>query len=95
MLTLQNHLGISALATIGSCKAGSLTTRAWDTLRAVTQGAAPTRAVVASLRNTTQVFDGLRAPDGTRRDAMAPAPDPPPRGDREPLRIMPRGAERC
>ncbi|MBS4728986.1 hypothetical protein MSM1_11805 [Mycobacterium sp. SM1] len=94
MLTLQNRLGISALATIGSRKAGSLTTRAWGTLRAVAQGAAPTRAV-ASLCNTTLVFDALRMPNGTCRGATVPAREPAPRGDKELLRIMPRGAERC
>ncbi len=45
MLTLQNHVNLSNLTTIRSLGAGSLTARAWETLRAAVAGAALTRAV--------------------------------------------------
>jgi hypothetical protein len=45
VLTLQNHVNLSNLTTIRSLGAGSLTARAWETLRAAVVGAALTRAV--------------------------------------------------
>jgi hypothetical protein len=46
VLPLQSHVSLSDLTTIGALKAGSLAALARDTLRAVAQGAARTRAVV-------------------------------------------------
>lgn len=45
VLTLQNHVNLSNLTNIRSLNAGSLTTRAWETLRAAVQGTALTRAM--------------------------------------------------
>jgi hypothetical protein len=44
VLTTLNHVKLGNLANIRSIDAGFLTTRAWDTLRAVVQGVAPTKA---------------------------------------------------
>ena len=44
MLTTLNHVKFGNRANIRSIDAGFLTTRAWDTLRAVVQGVAPTKA---------------------------------------------------
>jgi hypothetical protein len=44
VLTLQNHVNLSNLTNIRSLNAGSLTARAWETLRAAVQAAALTRA---------------------------------------------------
>jgi hypothetical protein len=44
VLALQNHVNLSNLSTIRSLNAGSLTVRAWETLRAAVQGGAITRA---------------------------------------------------
>ncbi|MBO0866779.1 MAG: hypothetical protein J2P16_17095 [Mycobacterium sp.] len=45
MLPLQSHVSLIDLTTIGALKTGSLAARARDTLRAVAQGAAHTRAM--------------------------------------------------
>lgn len=45
MLTLQNRVNLNNLMTIRSLGAGTLTARAWETLRAAVQGVAPTRAM--------------------------------------------------
>jgi hypothetical protein len=45
VLTPQNHVSLSNLATIRSLNAGALKARAWETLRAAVQGVALTRAV--------------------------------------------------
>ncbi len=47
MLTTLNHVKLGNLANIRSIDAGFLTTRAWDTLRAVVQGVAPMKAAAA------------------------------------------------
>ena len=44
MLTTLNHVKLGNLANIRSIDTGFLTTRAWDTLRAVVQGVAPAKA---------------------------------------------------
>jgi len=44
VLTTLNHVKLGNLANIRSIDAGFLTTRAWDTLRAVVQGVAPAKA---------------------------------------------------
>jgi hypothetical protein len=45
VLTLQNHVNLSNLTTIRSLGAGTLTARAWETLRAAVHGAALARAM--------------------------------------------------
>jgi hypothetical protein len=45
VLTLQNHVSLNNLGPIRSLRAGTLTARAWETLRAAVQGVALTRAV--------------------------------------------------
>lgn len=94
MLTLQNHVGLSALTTIRSLNAASLKMRAWGTLRAVVQGVAPTRPV-PPMRNVAPVPRRAPMHDGACGGAIAPARDPAPKVDQYILRIMPRGAERC
>ena len=44
MLTTLSHVKLGNLTNIRSIDAGFLTMRAWDTLRAVVQGVAPTKA---------------------------------------------------
>jgi len=44
VLTTLNNVKLGNLANIRSIDAGFLTTRAWDTLRAVVHGVAPTKA---------------------------------------------------
>lgn len=44
MLTTLSHVKFGNLTNIRSIDPGFLTTRAWDTLRAVVQGVAPTKA---------------------------------------------------
>ena len=44
MLTTLNNVKLGNLANIRSIDAGFLTTRAWDTLRAVVHGVAPAKA---------------------------------------------------
>jgi hypothetical protein len=47
VLTTLNYVKLGNLANIRSIDAGFLTTRAWDTLRAVVQGVAPAKAADA------------------------------------------------
>ena len=47
MLTTLSHVKLGNLTNIRSIDAGFLTTRAWDTLRAVVQGVAPMKAAAA------------------------------------------------
>ena len=47
MLTTLSHVKFGNLTNIRAIDAGFLTTRAWDTLRAVVQGVAPTKAAAA------------------------------------------------
>jgi hypothetical protein len=47
VLTTLSHVKLGNLTNIRSIDAGFLTTRAWDTLRAVVQGVAPTKAAAA------------------------------------------------
>jgi hypothetical protein len=44
VLTTLNYVKLGNLANIRSIDTGFLTTRAWDTLRAVVQGVAPAKA---------------------------------------------------
>lgn len=94
MLTLQNHVSLSALTTIGSLKGGSLKARAWDRLRAVVQGVAPTRAV-APLRNVVAVPGGVPMRDRAYGGGIAHVRHPVSKVDQDMPRIMPRGIERC
>ncbi len=56
MLTLQNRVNLNNLTTIRSLRAGTLTARAWETLRAAVQSVALARAV-------TPVRDAAVIPD--------------------------------
>jgi hypothetical protein len=47
VLTTLSHVKLGNLTNIRSIDAGFLTTRAWDTLRAVVQGVAPAKAAAA------------------------------------------------
>jgi hypothetical protein len=89
VLTLRNRVSLSALTTIGSLKAGSVKDRARDTLRAVVQGVAPTRA------GAPPMPDGVPMRDGAYRGGIPHTRGPASKADQEMLRIMPRGAERC
>jgi hypothetical protein len=89
VLTLRNRVSLTALTTIGALKAGSVKERARDTLRAVVQGVAPTRA------GTPAMPDGAPIRDGAYRAGIAHARGPASKADQEMLRIMPRGVERC
>jgi len=48
VLTTMSHVKLGNLTNIRSIDAGLLTTRAWDTLRAVVQGVAPTKAAATA-----------------------------------------------
>ena len=50
MLTTLSHVKLGNLTNIRAIDAGFLTTRAWDTLRAVVHGVAPTKAATADLQ---------------------------------------------
>jgi hypothetical protein len=95
VLTLQNHVSLSALTTIGSLTAGSLKARAWDTLRAVVQGVAPTRAVAPMRRNVASVRGGAAMHDGAYGGGIAPTRGLASNVDQGMPRIMSRGLERC
>ena len=58
MLTTLNYGKLGNLANIRSIDAGFLTTRAWDTLRAVVQGVAPAKAA-ATVPTVTLPDQGL------------------------------------
>ena len=62
MLTTLSHVKLGNLTNIRSIDAGFLTTRAWDTLRAVVQGVAPTKAVAAVPTVTLPTQEGWVAP---------------------------------
>jgi hypothetical protein len=94
VLTLQNNVSLSDLTALGSLKAGSLKARAWDTLRAVVQGMARTRAV-APIRSVVSMPGWAPMRDGAYRGGIAGTRGPAPYIDRELLRIIPRGVERC
>ena len=65
MLTTLNNVKLGNLANIRSIDAGFLTTRAWDTLRAVVQGVAATKAA-ATVPTVTLPDQGL-TPHASRR----------------------------
>ena len=50
MLTLQNRVSLNNLTAIRSLGAGTLTARAWETLRAAVHGAALARAVAPAAK---------------------------------------------
>jgi hypothetical protein len=58
VLTLQNRVNLNNLTTIRSLRAGTLTARAWETLRAAVAGVALARAV-------SPVRDAAATPDLT------------------------------
>jgi hypothetical protein len=66
VLTLQNRVSLNNLMTIRSLGAGTLTARAWETLRAAVQGVALTRAM------TPAAAPGLPAPVGHHLPRMRP-----------------------
>jgi hypothetical protein len=81
VLTTLSHVKLANLTNIRSIDAGFLTTRAWDTLRAVVQGVAPTRAAAAV---PTVTLPGQRRATAELQAWAAPGLTP-----------MLRGAERC
>ena len=58
MLTTLSYVKLGNLTNIRSIDAGFLTTRAWDTLRAVVQGVAPAKAA-ATIPTVTLPDQGL------------------------------------
>jgi hypothetical protein len=58
VLTTLNYVKLGNLTNIRSIDTGFLTTRAWDTLRAVVQGVAPTKAA-ATVPTVTLPDPGL------------------------------------
>jgi hypothetical protein len=80
VLTTLSHVKLGNLTNIRSIDAGFLTTRAWDTLRAVVQGVAPTKAATTVPNVTLPGQD-----TGTAELQAWVAPGTP----------MLRGAERC
>jgi hypothetical protein len=58
VLTTLNYVKLGNLTNIRSIDTGFLTTRAWDTLRAVVQGVAPTKAA-ATVPTVTLPDQGL------------------------------------
>ena len=81
MLTTLSHVKLGNLTNIRSIDAGFLTTRAWDTLRAVVQGVAPTKAAAAV---PTVTLPGQHTATAELQAWVAPGLTP-----------MLRGAERC
>ena len=81
MLTTLSHVKLGNLTNIRAIDAGFLTTRAWDTLRAVVQGVAPTKAT-ATVPTVTLPGHDMATADLQAR--VAPGITP-----------MLRGAERC
>ena len=81
MLTLQNHVSLSNLTTIGSLTAASLKSRAWEALRAAVQGV-PINRAVAPIRSVAGIPGGSPAPN------LAAWVD-------QDLPRMRRGVERC
>ena len=62
MLTTLSHVKLGNLTNIRAIDAGFLTTRAWDTLRAVVQGVAPTKAAAAGSAITLPARQASVAP---------------------------------
>ena len=62
MLTTLSHVKLGNLTNIRSIDAGFLTMRAWDTLRAVVQGVAPTKAAAAAPAVTLPAQDASFSP---------------------------------
>jgi hypothetical protein len=81
VLTSLSHVKLGNLTNIRSIDAGFLTTRAWDTLRAVVQGVAPTKAAATV---PTVILPGQRTATVDLQAGAAPG-----------LAPMLRGAERC
>ena len=81
MLTTLSHVKLGNLTNIRSIDAGFLTTRAWDTLRAVVQGVAPTKAPTIV---STVTLPGQDTATAGLQGWVAPGLTP-----------MLRGAERC
>ena len=81
MLTTLSHVKFGNLTNIRAIDAGFLTTRAWDTLRAVVQGVAPTKAAATV---PTVTLTGQHAATADLQGWVAPGLTP-----------MLRGAERC
>jgi hypothetical protein len=81
VLTSLSHVKLGNLTNIRSIDAGFLTTRAWDTLRAVVQGVAPTKAAATV---PTVTLPGQRTATVDLQAGAAPG-----------LAPMLRGAERC
>ena len=82
MLTTLSHVKFGNLTNIRAIDAGFLTTRAWDTLRAVVQGVAPTKA--AATVSTVTLTGQQHAATADLQGWVAPGLTP-----------MLRGAERC
>lgn len=80
MLTTLNHVKLGNLANLRSIDTGFLTTRAWDTLRAVVQGVAPTKAAATG---PTVTLPGQDTATAHLQAWVAPGTP------------MLRGAERC
>jgi hypothetical protein len=80
VLTTLSHVKLGNLTNIRT-DAGFLTTRAWDTLRAVVQGVAPTKAATAV---PTVTLPGQDTATAGLQAWVAPGLTP-----------MLRGAERC
>jgi hypothetical protein len=80
VLTTLSHVKLGNLTNIRSIDAGFLTTRAWDTLRAVVQGVAPTKAATMP----TVTLPGQDTATANLQAWVAPGLTP-----------MLRGAERC
>jgi len=81
VLTLQNRVSLSSLTTIRSLRAGSLKSRAWETLRAAVHGV-PINRAVAPIRGVARIPGGSPAPN------LAAWVD-------QDLPRMRRGVERC
>jgi hypothetical protein len=79
VLTLQNHVNLNNLTTIRSLRAGTLTARALETLRAAVAGITLNRAIAP-------IFSAGQALGGSR-DLTTFV--------RSELPLMRRGAERC
>jgi hypothetical protein len=80
VLTTLSYVKLGNLTNIRSIDAGFLTTRAWDTLRAVVQGVAPTKAAAA----VPVTLPGQHTAAADLQGWVAPGLTP-----------MLRGAERC
>ena len=93
MLTPQNHVSLSNLTTIRSFGAGSLKSRAWETLRAAVQGVPLTRAV-APIWSVARIPGGSPIRGGAYEGGNAAAQNLAALVDQD-LPRMRRGVERC